>query len=383
MRIARVEAIPFALPLRRAFRWNGLDQNLGNFVLVRVVTDTPHVGYGEATPLATWGGEHGRHGGETLDTVVSVVERVLGPWLKGRDPAAITSTVAEMDRLIVGHTYAKCAVDMALHDLWGKALGVPVHQLLGGLARSSVAVAHMVGLMPVDDAVEEARAACADGIRALQIKGGEDAERDVALIRRLRETLPDDVQLRLDANQGYGQVKRALRIAHELAQCGLDYLEQPVASLWDLQAVTASSDVPIVADESCWSARDALDLARQRSADCISIYLAKAGGIHAARRVAAVAEAADLPCDVNGSIESGIGNAANLAFAIATRCVVMPSVIPVSAPQGEHPCHVGGHYFDDDVVMRPFAFRDGALLPLDGPGLGIEVDEAKLRKYAL
>jgi muconate cycloisomerase len=141
--------------------------------------------------------------------------------------------------------------------------------------------------------------------------------------------------------------------------------------------------VPIVADESCWSARDALDLARQRSADCISIYLAKAGGIHAARRVAAVAEAADLPCDVNGSIESGIGNAANLAFAIATRCVVMPSVIPVSAPQGEHPCHVGGHYFDDDVVMRPFAFRDGALLPLDGPGLGIEVDEAKLRKYAL
>ena len=383
MKIARVEAIPFALPLRRAFRWNGLDQNLGNFVLVRIVTDTPHIGYGEATPLATWGGEHGRHGGETLDTVVSVVERVLGPWLKGRDPTAITSTIVDMDRLIVGHTYAKCAIDMALHDLWGKALGVAAHRLLGGLARPSAAVAHMVGLMPFDDAVEEARAACADGFRALQIKGGEDAERDVMLIRRLHEMLPEDVQLRLDANQGYGQVKRALRIARELADCGLDYLEQPVASLWDLQAVTASSAVPIVADESCWSARDALDLARQRSADCISIYLAKAGGIHAARQVAAVAEAADLPCDVNGSIESGIGNAANLAFAIATRCVVMPSVIPISAPQGEHPCSVGGHYFDDDVITRPFVFRDGALLPLDGPGLGVEVDEAKVRKYAL
>ena len=153
-------------------------------------------------------------------------------------------------------------------------------------------------------------------------------ERDVALIRRLHATLPGDVQLRLDANQGYGQVKRALRIARELADSHLDYLEQPVASLWDLQAVTANSAVPIVADESCWSARDALDLARQRSADCISIYLAKAGGIHAARRVAAVAEAAGLPCDVNGSIESGIGNAANLAFAISTGCVVMPCCDP-------------------------------------------------------
>jgi muconate cycloisomerase len=383
VKIVRVEAIPFALPLRRVFRWNGLDQDLGNFVLVRITTDSSHVGYGEATPLATWGGEHGRHGGETLETVVTVVERVFAPWLKGRDPTEITATMADLDRLIVGHTYAKCSIDIALHDLWGKVLGMPVHRLLGGVARPSVLVAHMVGLMPLEDAIEEARAACADGFRALQIKGGGDPERDLALIRRLREVLPNEVELRLDANQGYGQVKRALNIATKLAKSGLNYLEQPVAGLWDLQAVTARTNIRIIADESCWSARDALDLARHRSADCISIYLAKAGGIHAARRVAAVAEAADLSCDVNGSIESAIGNAANLAFAIAMRCVVIPSVIPVSAPNGGHPCNVGGHYYDDDVVTQPFGFRDGALLPLDGPGLGIEVDEAKVRKYAL
>lgn len=383
MKISKVEAVPFALPVRRAFRWNGLDQTLGNFVMVRIATDTSLVGYGEATPLATWGGEHGRHGGETLDTVVTVVEGVLGPGLQGRDPTEITGIMADLDRLIVGHTYAKCAVDMALHDLWGKALGVPVHRLLGGLARPAVAIAHMVGLMPVEDALEEGLAASVDGIKALQIKGGEDPERDVVLIRRLHEMLPRHVRLRLDANQGYGQVKTALRIARELADSGLDYLEQPVASLWDLQAVTARSNVAIVADESCWSARDALDLARQRSADCISIYLAKAGGIHGARRVAAVAEAAGLPCDVNGSIESGIGNAANLAFALAMPSVVMPAVIPISAPEDRHPCAVGGRYYDDDVISRPFGFRDGALLPLEGPGLGIEVDEAKVRRYAL
>jgi muconate cycloisomerase len=90
-----------------------------------------------------------------------------------------------------------------------------------------------------------------------------------------------------------------------------------------------------------------------------------------------------LPCDINGSIESAIGNAANLAFALSSRPVSIPAVIPVSAPAGCHPCKIGGHYFEDDIVTRPFGFADGALLPLDGPGFGIEVDEDKVRKYAL
>jgi muconate cycloisomerase len=118
-----------------------------------------------------------------------------------------------------------------------------------------------------------------------------------------------------------------------------------------------------------------------RAADAISIYLAKAGGIVRARRVAAIAEAAQLPCDVNGSIESGIGNAANLHFALATRPLTLPSVIPVSAPVDRHPCRVAGNYYTDDVVAEPFGFKDGCLLPLDRPGLGIEVEQAKLEKY--
>ena len=133
MRIARVEAIPFALPLRRASDGTASTRILEISCWCASLPIRRIVGFGEATPLATWGGEHGRHGGETLHTVVSVVEGVLGPWLKGRDPTEITRTMADMDRLIVGHTYAKCSVDMALHDLWGKALGVPVYRLLGGL----------------------------------------------------------------------------------------------------------------------------------------------------------------------------------------------------------------------------------------------------------
>jgi muconate cycloisomerase len=371
------------LPLRRRFRWNGLDQELGEFVLVRIVTDEGLVGYGEATPLATWGGEHGRHGGETLATVCSVIEKVLRPHLVGLDPTAISSIVPLMDALVVGHTYAKGAIEMALHDLWGKSLGTPVYRLLGGAVRPGVVVAHMVGLMDVAEAIDEAQAACADGIRALQIKGGQDPDRDVELLSQLARRLPAQVHLRLDVNQGYRQIKTAFDVARRLEASTIAYIEQPVAGLADMALVTEKSLVKIIADESCWSPRDALDLVVARGADAISVYVAKAGGIQRAREVAVIAEAAGLPCDVNGSIESAVGNAANLAFALSSRAVSIPAVIPISASAGTHPCKIGGRYFEDDVVSVPFPYADGSLLPLKSPGLGIEVDEAKVRKYAL
>lgn len=381
MKIRSIEASAFALPNRRTFRWAGLNRDLGGFVLVRIATDDGLVGYGEATPLPDWGGEAGRRGGETQQTVISLVNDVFAPALVGTDPTAVTEARRAMDRLVVGNGYAKCAVDIALHDLWGKAAGLPVYRLLGGAVRPSVAVAHMVGLMTESHAVEEAVAAVRDGVRALQIKGGVDAERDVRLVRTLRGELGPGVTLRLDANQGYGHAKNAARVVARLADVGVDLVEQPAAGLAYMAEVTAGARVPIIADESCWDANDALDLVRVRGADCISIYLAKAGGFVGARAVAAIAEARHVACDVNGSIESAIGNAANVHFALAHAAVSLASVIPISAPSGRHPYAVAGRYYEDDVIREPFAVDGGALLPLDAPGLGIEVDEAKLARF--
>ena len=106
-----------------------------------------------------------------------------------------------------------------------------------------------------------------------------------------------------------------------------------------------------------------------------------AGGFSGARAVAAVAAARYMACDVNGSLESAIGNAANLHFALANVAVSMASVIPISAPAGQHPYRIAGRYYEDDVIKAPFPVRDGALLPLDRPGLGIDVDEARLARY--
>lgn len=381
MKIRSIEASAFRLPNRRSFKWAGLNGELGSFVLVRITTDEGLVGYGEATPLPDWGGDFGRRSGETPETVIRLVNSIFAPALVGTDPTRVTAAKRAMDKLVVGHNYAKCAVDIALHDLWGKSVGMPIYRLLGGAVRDSVPIAHMIGLMDEGHAVEEGVAAAADGVRALQIKGGVDAERDIRLVRALRRELGSSVTLRLDANQGYGHAKSASRIVSRLAEAGVDLVEQPAVGHAFMAEVTNGATVPIIADESCWDVNDALEVVRHRAADCISLYLAKAGGFVGARGVAAVAEAQLIACDLNGSIESAIGNAANTHFALAHAAVTLASVIPISAPAGAHPYAVAGRYYEDDVLREPFPVRDGAILPLDGPGLGIEIDEAKLARY--
>ena len=381
MKIVSIEASPFRLPPRRDFRWAGLCVELGGFVLVRVVTDAGVTGYGEATPLPDWGGDYGRRSGETLASVTHMVNEVLAPALLGRDPTAVTAARLAMDRVLVGNAYAKCAIDIALHDAWGKAVGLPIYRLLGGAVRAAVPIAHMIGLMAEADALDEGVAAVADGVRALQIKGGVEPERDVRLVATLRRTLGPDVTLRLDANQGYGPPKAAIRTVARLAEAGADLVEQPSFGLRHMAEVTAAATLPIIADESCWDIHDALDLVAARGADCISIYLAKAGGFVGAGKVADIAAAHGLRCDVNGSIESAIGNAANVHFALAHPAVDLAAVIPISAPAGTHPCAVAGRYYEDDILTEPMAIRDGAILPLDRPGLGITIDEAKLARF--
>jgi muconate cycloisomerase len=379
-RILRVEAIPVALPLRREWLWRGLGEPLGRWVIVRVQAESGLVGLGEATPLADWGGDHGRYYGETPATVVHLVHDVFGPLLRSLDPFDIELAIDRMDAAVRGHFYAKAAVEMALHDLRGKITGEPLYRLLGGRAHTGVPVAHMIGIMPVDEAVHEAEGALAEGARALQVKGTGEPERDVCLVGRLRATVGEDVVLRLDANQGYRDTKLAIRTVRRLGDAGADLVEQPIQGLERMAHVRAAVDVPIVADESCWQPEDAAQVGVRRAADAISIYLAKAGGVARAQRVAAVADAFGLPCDVNGSLESGVGNAANLHFALATPAVRLACVIPVSAPAGAGTATVG-RYYADDVVSRAFEYVDGSLLPLDGPGLGIELDEEKLHAY--
>lgn len=355
--------------------------SLGGFVLIRITTDEGMAGIGEATPLPDWGGDFGSKGGETQETVVEMVHGHLAPAIEGMDPTQVGRVVDRMDRVVRGHTYAKGAIDIALHDLAARAAGIPLYQYLGGPFRDRVAVAHMIGLMDSDAAVDEAARAAEEGVRAFQVKGGESAPRDVALVARLREVTGPDVLLRVDANQGYGSPKAAVSAIHRLAAAGADMIEQPVEGSRQMAEVTGAVALPIIADETCWSPQDALDVVATRSADAISIYLAKAGGLWHAGAVAAIAHAARLPCDVNGSIESGIGTAANLHFALSSPAVSLPSVIPINAPAGRQHYEVAGTYYTDDIITEALPTEPGHLLAPAGPGLGIEIDEDKLKRF--
>lgn len=216
MKIAKIQAYPFRLPTRRDFRWASLQAPLGGFVFIEITTDTGLVGIGEATPLPDWGGDHGCHGGETQGTVVDIIMSTIAPALIGTDPTEIELAHLRMDRVLRGNSYARCAVDMALHDLWGKSTGQPIYRLLGGKARDAVPVAHMIGIMPTNEAVLEAKAVAADGVTRFQIKGGRDPEADILTVLAVREEVGSACWIRLDANQGYGSAKAASRILERM-----------------------------------------------------------------------------------------------------------------------------------------------------------------------
>jgi len=377
-----IETFTVRLPTRADVRWNGLDRPLGEVFVVRI-TSGSLVGYGETVPLPDWGGPSGAPFGETPSIDALVIHELVAPKLLGQDAEQLSGLLAAACAAVIGYPYALGALDVALHDLLARSREIPVYELLGGLRRNAIPIAHMIGLMPMDAAEREAGEALGEGCRAFQIKGGQDAAHDVELVGRLRVLAGPDVSLRLDANCGYGHWKHGLETVRRLADAGVDLVEQPADTVDGLRRITEQSSALIVADELCWSPADALALARDRSADVLSVYVAKAGGIAGAAAMTRIAAAANMPHDLNGSLEAGIGNAASLHVAAASDAELLPCVLPVNGPAHDLPSAVLGRYFTDDVVEAAFELVDGAVVVDDRPGLGIEVDHEKLERLAV
>ncbi|HEY7167711.1 MAG TPA: enolase C-terminal domain-like protein [Candidatus Binatia bacterium] len=383
MKITKIETIPIRLPTRRVHQWASLTTPIGVYVIIKVYTDEGLVGLGEAPVLKDWGGDHGKYFGETPQTTAHIINDILAPALQGQDPRRIESLHALMDASVKGYPYAKAAVDMALYDIVGKAINVPAYQLLGGLFRDRVGIAHSLGLMEIEKAVEEALQAKSEGVKTIKLKGGIDQKRDVDLVRRMRSALGPDIRICVDANQGYPTPKAAVKVIKAMEEYDLLYMEQPVEGIDGLADIARRVDTLIMADETAWTPNDVVDIAAKKAADLISIYTTKPGGMFKAKKVAAVAEAAGLKCNVNGSVETGVGNAANIHLAASTAIVVFDCVVPVSTPKENAGSGIAGRYYVDDVIAEAFAFKDGAVLVPSKPGLGIELDEDKLKHYRL
>jgi L-alanine-DL-glutamate epimerase-like enolase superfamily enzyme len=383
MKIAALETFVVSLPVRRPHTWAGNYAQVGRgYVVLKLTLDDGTVGWGEAQVLKDWGGEYGTRSGESHETATVVIREQLAPIVIGEDVCQIENVYAKMERFVRGYPYAKAAIDVAMHDAVGKLYGVPIYQLLGGLVRRAVPLAHSIGLMDIETAIAEAKAVVEEGITTLKVKVGVDAARDIELVSRLRETFGSKIRLRVDANQGYRSWKEALRVTRIMSESDIWYMEQPCEGLENMARVAQNTDVPIMADESAWSARDVLRLIEWKAAEMVSVYYTKPGGLMKAKKLLAVAETGGLACDINGSGEMGIGNAANLHLAASSSIIELPGTIPVTSTAEIVRTKVAGHKYLDDIIKVPFDYRDGALLVPDGPGLGIEVDESKLKKYA-
>src|SRR5262245_48411500 len=330
--IAAVETHHVALPTRREHKWTGLTEAIGGYVLTKMTDDAGVVGWGEAPVLKDWGGEFGRYFGESPGTTVEVVTRHLAPAVRGCVPGEIAELHARMDGAIKGYPYAKAAVEFAAYDLAGQQCSLPVHRLLGGASRRRIPVTHSIGLMDFAEAEREVAQVAQEGIRTIKIKVGIDPDRDVDMVRRIRETVGPRVALCCDANQGYKTPGEAIKTFRRMEGYDLIYFEQPVEGIERLAEVARAIDTPVMADESAWNAHDVIQIIEKRAAQIISIYTTKPGGLYHAMEVAAVARAAGVICNVNGSVETGVGNLANLQLAAAAPAVILSCVVPVSTP---------------------------------------------------
>jgi muconate cycloisomerase len=364
--IADVRVALADIPVRRPHVMSFTTLHAVNFAFVRVETADGLVGWGEAACLGgpTWSEE-------SAESVAATIERYIAPWLVGRDAARIEALRAQMARRIQGNPFARAAVEMALWDLNGRALGVPVHRLLGGRVRDRVPLSWSLAVADPDGEIAEARELVSRGHRIFKVKtAAHPVAHDTARVRRLREALGPDVRLRCDANQGWDR-PTALRAIRALEPYDLDFVEQPLPR-WDVAGMAElarSVGVPIMADESCGSPQEALALARLGGVSILGLKLTKSAGILSTLAVARIAEAAGMACYVGCMIETSLGTAAYLQVALAATPVTWGCEL------------FGPLLLAGDVTRAPVHYEGGDILALDGPGLGVEVDEARLKEW--
>lgn len=382
MKITKLETYVIELPRRTSYTWRSLQVPIGKYVVLRVETNEGIVGLGEAPAILSWGGEHGRYYGEDPDIVCYLINKVVAPMLEGADPRDARAILSRLDVDVRGYPYTKAMIESALLDITGRSMGVPVYQLLGGGMRHEIPICHSVGIAEPVEMAKEAAQAVADGVKWLQIKIPGDPDRDLAIVTEVRRAVGDDISLFPDVNRGYKSSKAAIVSIQKMRYvAGIIAIEQPVEGLLSMAKVAKAVDIPVIVDEGCWSAQDALEIVNHGGADLLSIYFTKSGGMYRSMQIGTVAHAACLPVNVNGSLEGGVGNAANLHLAAALEGEVWPAIITVNTLAGREQTKVAGVFYTDDIIAEPFEYKNGFLKIPNKPGLGIELDPKKISKY--
>jgi L-alanine-DL-glutamate epimerase-like enolase superfamily enzyme len=353
MKITGIEAWPVSMLLKEPYTiaYETIERTTNIFL--RLETDKAIVGFGCAAPDL-------QITGETPDSVLKAMDDVISPSIKGSDPLRRAMLIERLAPLLKSQSSALAAADMALHDILGKVSGLPLWKLLGGF-RDRIRTSVTIGILPEEETVIRAQEFVAQGFKSLKLKGGIDVNSDIARVLKVREAVGPEIELRFDANQGF-TVEQALKFVQKTRTARLELIEQPTPKGYPdlLGRVTSSVSLPVMADESLMTLRDAFRLARRDLVDMVNVKLMKVGGISVALQINSVARSAGFEVMVGCMDEAALSIAAGLHFALA-----LPNVVYAD---------LDGHLdLMDDPSQGAVLLRKGVLFPTEKSGLGFDL----------
>ncbi len=365
MKIDRIEFFPVRYPMTGYFKFfsgaHGADGRAA--VIVKITADDGTVGWGQSVPIPRWSYE-------TLETATLVLRDYYTPVLLGRDPTDIAGALAAMDEAIApafttGMPITRAGIDLALHDLTGKLRGESIAQMWGREPGGPITLSWTVNVTQLDDVprvVEEGRRR---GYRHFNIKVAPNVDFDVELARLIRREAPGGF-LWADANGGY-DLETALAAAPRLAEVGVDVLEAPLRpnQISGYQALKRQAALPILMDEGVISLTDLEEFTKLGMLDGMAMKPARCGGLLTCKQQIEHCLAHRMMWLGSGLTDPDISLAATVAL-YATYNLAKPAAL-------------NGHQFlTADVLAKPLRLEQGQLHAPEGPGLGIEVDEAKV-----
>jgi L-alanine-DL-glutamate epimerase-like enolase superfamily enzyme len=364
--VAAIETTVVAARAKPALAVRGprTTHDASRFVIVRVVTESGAAGYGEVSATAAWSGEDDV-------TATHYVREVFAPLLRGRPLEPVAAHAKEMDRVVRGNAFTKAGIETALWDALGRAHGVRVTELLGGPFRDRVPV--KISLSGDGEALRAAyETATSLGFSSFKVKVGRDPDADLARVGLTHELAGGQASLGVDANGGWSR-ETALATIPQLRELGVEFVEQPVDGD-DLEGLAAARrfGVPVVADESVYTARDVERLSRAGAADVASVYVGKSSGLERGVAAAALAAKHGLGVVIGSNGEMGLGAAAQIHLACA--CEHLGAI-----------AHgvIGQHFYEEEPALAQTIDIDGvtARLP-EGPGLGVTLRDEVVRTFS-